>query len=69
MTERGNIEKKTKFKDQNPPEREGYTNVDLNKFIKSKRKKGYNNAKIIRLAKKKFTPYISAFMIESEVTN
>lgn len=63
---RGTIEKTQPFKDLEPP-----THPDLNietatKYIKVKHKKGtYTKKKILRLAAKKFNPYVSNFDLET----
>ena len=64
---RAKEESKSKFKDKDVEEHPEFDEKSLGKFIKSKMKKGYNEAKVKRLAVKKFTPYLSKFLVETKV--
>ena len=60
-------ESKAKFRDKDIEEHPELDEKALGKFIKAKKKKGYDVDKVKRLAVKKFTPYISKFLVETKV--
>jgi hypothetical protein len=62
-------EKKVKFKDKDYEEHLEFNEKTLIKFVKAKMKKGYDQKKVTRMAIKKFTPYISNFLVETKVEN
>lgn len=64
---RGKEEKKSKFRDKDKEVHEEFNEKTLKKFVRVKKKKGLELDKITRLAKKKFTPYISNFLVETRV--
>jgi hypothetical protein len=64
---RAKEESKSKFKDKDKEEHPELDEKALTKFIKQKMKKGYEEKKVKRLAVKKFTPYISKFLVETKI--
>lgn len=61
---RAKEEKTQAFKDKDTKEHPELNKANLIKYIKAKKKKGYDELKVKKLAIKKFTPYIATFKVE-----
>jgi hypothetical protein len=64
---RGKQEKTTKFRDKDIEEHPEFNEAKLLKAIKARHTKGYTEKKCKSVLCKKFTPYLSKFLVETEI--
>lgn len=64
---RTKVEKTTKFRDKDSEEHPEFNEKALIKGIKLRYKKGYTPKKCKSVLCKKFTPYLSKFLVETEI--